>query len=191
MHMKNFTHALVKIGSFDDCRILEFNELSGDLPQELGNLSSITRLYLTSNNFSGDLPGTLAKLTTLKDFRIGDNFFTGSIPNFIQNWIHLETLLIQASGLDGPIPSGIAFLTNMTDLRISDLNGSKVSDFPSVGNMTKLKRLLLKSCNINGSLPLYLGMTQWTELKFLDLSFNKLSGGIPSSFQNLSTLTSM
>ncbi|KAF5948610.1 hypothetical protein HYC85_014567 [Camellia sinensis] len=171
--------------------ILEFNELSGDLPQELGNLSSITRLYLTSNNFSGDLPGTLAKLTTLKDFRIGDNFFTGSIPNFIQNWIHLETLLIQASGLDGPIPSGIAFLTNMTDLRISDLNGSKVSDFPSVGNMTKLKRLLLKSCNINGSLPLYLGMTQWTELKFLDLSFNKLSGGIPSNFQNLSTLTSI
>ncbi|CAL5342058.1 unnamed protein product [Camellia sinensis] len=163
--------------------ILEFNELSGDLPQEL--------VYLTSNNFSGDLPGTLAKLTTLKDFRIGDNFFTGSIPNFIQNWIHLETLLIQASGLDGPIPSGIAFLTNMTDLRISDLNGSKVSDFPSVGNMTKLKRLLLKSCNINGSLPLYLGMTQWTELKFLDLSFNKLSGGIPSSFQNLSTLTSI
>ncbi|THG12160.1 hypothetical protein TEA_025023 [Camellia sinensis var. sinensis] len=135
--------------------ILEFNELSGDLPQELGNLSSITRL------------------------RIGDNFFTGSIPNFIQNWIHLEALLIQASGLDGPIPSGIAFLTNMTDLsvrnlslfqilsilRISDLNGSKVSDFPFVGNMTKLKRL--------------------------DLSFNKLSGEIPSTFKNLSNLTSM
>ncbi|XP_028090155.1 probable leucine-rich repeat receptor-like serine/threonine-protein kinase At3g14840 isoform X1 [Camellia sinensis] len=171
--------------------ILEFNELSGDLPQELGNLSSITRLYLTSNNFFGDLPGTLAKLTTLKDFRIGDNFFTGSIPNFIQNWIHLEALLIQASGLDGPIPSGIAFLTNMTDLRISDLNGSKVSDFPFVGNMTKLKRLLMKSCNINGSLPVYLGTTQWTELKFLDLSFNKLSGEIPSTFKNLSNLTSI
>ncbi|CAL5403105.1 unnamed protein product [Camellia sinensis] len=145
--------------------ILEFNELSGDLPQELG--------YLTSNNFSGDLPRTLAKLTTLKDFRIGDNYFTGSIPNFIQNWIHLE-----AFGLDGPIPSGIAFLTNMTDLRISDLNGSKVSDFPFVGNMTKLKRLLMKSCNINGSLP-------------QDLSFNKLSGEIPSTFKNLSNLTSI
>ncbi|CAL5405977.1 unnamed protein product [Camellia sinensis] len=142
--------------------------------------------YLTSNNFSGDLPGALAKLTTLKDFRIGDNFFTGSIPNFIQNWIHLE-----AFGLDGPIPSGIAFLTNMTDLRISDLNGSKVSDFPFVGNMTKLKRLLMKSCNINGSLPVYLGTTQWTELKFLDLSFNKLSGEIPSTFKNLSNLTSI
>ncbi|KAI8006244.1 putative leucine-rich repeat receptor-like serine/threonine-protein kinase [Camellia lanceoleosa] len=169
--------------------ILEFNELSGDLPQELGNLSSITRLYLTSNNFSGDLPGTLAKLTTLKDFRIGDNFFTGTIPNFIQNWIHLETLLIQASGLDGPIPSGIAFLTNMTDLRISDLNGSKVSDFPSVSNMTKLTRLMLKSCNINGSLPVYLGTL--TKLKTLDLSFNKLSGEIPSNFDNLNASDSI
>ncbi|CAL5342082.1 unnamed protein product [Camellia sinensis] len=130
--------------SFDACRILEFNELSGDLPQELGNLPSITRLYLTSNNFSGDLSGTLAKLTTLKDFRIGDNFFTGSIPNFIQNWIHLETL------------------------RISDLNGSKVSNFPSVGNMTKLIRLILKN-----------------------LSFNKLSGEIPSNLHDLSTLNSI
>ncbi|CAL5405988.1 unnamed protein product [Camellia sinensis] len=134
----------ITIGSFDACRILEFNELSGDLPQELGNLPSITRLYLTSNNFSGDLSGTLAKLTTLKDFRIGDNFFTGSIPNFIQNWIHLETL------------------------RISDLNGSKVSNFPSVGNMTKLIRLILKN-----------------------LSFNKLSGEIPSNLHDLSTLNSI
>ncbi|KAL7186154.1 hypothetical protein ACSBR2_027994 [Camellia fascicularis] len=169
--------------------ILEFNELSGDLPQELGNLSSITRLYLTSNNFFGVLPGTLAKLTTLKDFRIGDNFFAGSIPNLIQNWIHLETLLIQASGLDGPVPSGIAFLTYMTDLRISDLNGSKVSNFPSVSNMTKLIRLMLKSCNINGSLPVYLGTL--TKLKTLDLSFNKLSGEIPSNLHNLSTLNSI
>ncbi|CAL5403102.1 unnamed protein product [Camellia sinensis] len=143
------------IGSFDACRILEFNELFGDLPQELE--------YLTSNNFSGDLHGTLAKLTTLKDFWIGDNFFTGSIPNFIQNWIHLETF-----GLDGPIPSSIAFLTNMTDLRISDLNGSKVSNFPSVGNMTKLIRLMLKN-----------------------LSFNKLSGEIPSNLHDLSTLNSI
>ncbi|CAL5342070.1 unnamed protein product [Camellia sinensis] len=160
---------------------LEFNQMSGPLPQELGSL--------TSNYFYGELPGTLAKLTTLKDFRIGDNLFTGSIPNFVQNWIHLQNLFIQASGLDGPIPSGIAVMTNMTKLRISDLNGTKVSTFPPLNNMRNLQSLILKSCNIIGSLPEYL--ETMNNLTTLDLSFNKLSGEIPSNFVNPSASISI
>ncbi|KAI8008184.1 putative leucine-rich repeat receptor-like serine/threonine-protein kinase [Camellia lanceoleosa] len=169
--------------------VLEFNQLSGPLPQELGNLTRLQKLSLTSNYFSGELPGTLAKLTTLKDFRIGDNLFTGSIPNFVQNWIHLQNLYIQASGLDGPIPSGIAVLTNMTELRISDLNGTKVSTFPPLSNMRYLRTLMLTSCNIIGSLPEYLGTMN--NLTILDLSFNKLSGEIPSNFVNPSASISI
>ncbi|RVW81965.1 Retrovirus-related Pol polyprotein from transposon TNT 1-94 [Vitis vinifera] len=73
-------------------RTVEFNQLSGVLPPELGNLPSIERILLCSNNFTGELPQTFAGFTTLKDF--------------------------------GPIPSGIALLTKITDLRISDLNGT-------------------------------------------------------------------
>ncbi|CAL5405975.1 unnamed protein product [Camellia sinensis] len=169
--------------------VLEFNQLYGPLPQELGNLTRLEKLSLTSNYFSGELPGTLAKLTTLKDFRIGDNLFTGSIPNFVQNWIHLRNLYIQASGLDGPIPSGIAVLTNMTELRISDLNGTKVSTFPPLSNMRYLRTLMLTSCNIIGSLPEYLGTM--INLTILDLSFNKLSGVIPNNFVNPSASISI
>ncbi|XP_059661405.1 probable leucine-rich repeat receptor-like serine/threonine-protein kinase At3g14840 isoform X2 [Cornus florida] len=71
---------------------LEFNQLSGSIPSELGRLPLIERMFLSSNNFSGELPGTFADVTTLKD------------------------LVIQASGLDGPIPSGIFLLENLTDL---------------------------------------------------------------------------
>ncbi|XP_028088501.1 probable LRR receptor-like serine/threonine-protein kinase At1g53420 [Camellia sinensis] len=169
--------------------VLEFNQMSGPLPQELGNLTRLQKLSLTSNYFYGELPGTLAKLTTLKDFQIGDNLFTGSIPNFVQNWIHLQNLFIQASGLDGPIPSGIAVMTNMTKLRISDLNGTKVSTFPPLNNMRNLQSLILKSCNIIGSLPEYL--ETMNNLTTLDLSFNKLSGEIPSNFVNPSASISM
>ncbi|KAH1218294.1 putative leucine-rich repeat receptor-like serine/threonine-protein kinase [Glycine max] len=163
--------------------VLEGNQLSGNLPPELGNLTQIQRLLLSSNNFIGELPVTLVKLTTLQDIRIGDNQFSGKIPNFIQSLTSLQKLVIQGSGLSGPIPSGISFLENLTDLRISDLNGSEHSLFPQLNQMKNLKYLILRNCNINGTLPPYLG--NMTTLKNLDLSFNKLTGPIPSTYDAL------
>ncbi|XP_037496737.1 probable leucine-rich repeat receptor-like serine/threonine-protein kinase At3g14840 [Jatropha curcas] len=165
--------------------VVESNQLSGELPQELGNLNNIRRMLLSSNNFSGQLPETFASLTTLDDFRIGDNQFTGQIPSLIQNWTNITRLVIQASGLSGPIPTGISLLTKMIDLRISDLsNGTEIS-FPPLNDLKNLKILILRSCNIGGQLPPYLG--QFTKLSStLDLSFNKLTGPIPSSFSSLS-----
>ncbi|XP_022717350.1 probable leucine-rich repeat receptor-like serine/threonine-protein kinase At3g14840 isoform X2 [Durio zibethinus] len=160
----------------------EFNQLSGALPPELGNLPQIERMLLSSNNFTGEVPQTFAKLTTLKDFRISDNHFTGEIPIFIQNWTNLEKLAIQASGLTGPIPSSISALENLTDLRISDLSGTDAT-FPPLSGMKNLKILILRSCNLIGELPEYLG--DMANLKTLDLSFNKLSGEIPSNFSGL------
>ncbi|CAM8903740.1 unnamed protein product [Rhodiola kirilowii] len=154
------------------------NRLIGSIPKEIGNISTLESLLLASNNFTGEIPATFAKLTTLTDFRLGDSSFSGKIPNFIQNWTNLTKLVIQASGLAGPIPSGISLLTSITDLRITDLNGTEQA-FPSLESL-KLKTLILRSCNIAGELPSYLG--SMTSLKLLDLSFNKLSGKIPESF---------
>ncbi|KAL3733931.1 hypothetical protein ACJRO7_023307 [Eucalyptus globulus] len=161
--------------------VVEINQLSGPLPPELGNLSRLLRLCLTSNNFTGELPPRFAELTALQDLRLGDNQFTGKIPDFIQNLTNLEKLFIQGSGLQGPIPSGISLLEKLSDLRISDLNGPE-SRVPQLSS-TIIERLILRSCNLTGELPGYLaGMTQ---LKILDLSFNKLSGEIPDNFSSL------
>ncbi|KAJ1389313.1 Serine/threonine-protein kinase, active site [Sesbania bispinosa] len=130
---------------------VEFNQLSGNLPHELGNLPNIQRLFLTSNNFTGELPASFAKLTTLQD------------------------VVIQGTGLSGPIPSGISLLGNLTDLRISDLKGSEYWPFPPLNNLKNLKILILRSCNINGTIPEYLGTI--TTLKTLDLSYNNFSIG--------------
>ncbi|XP_011002767.1 PREDICTED: probable leucine-rich repeat receptor-like serine/threonine-protein kinase At3g14840 [Populus euphratica] len=163
---------------------VEFNQLSGVLPPQLGNLTRIEKMHLSSNNFTGQLPETFEKLTTMKDFRIGDNNFTGQIPNLIQKWTNLEKLVIQGSGLSGPIPSGIALLEMMADLRISDLQGNGTeAPFPPLTNMKKLKTLILRSCNIIGPLPDFVG--ELPKLTTLDLSFNKLIGEIPSSYSGL------
>ncbi|KAB5521352.1 hypothetical protein DKX38_025671 [Salix brachista] len=185
---------------------VEFNQLSGVLPPELGNLSRLEKLHLTSNNFTGQLPAAFEKLTTLKDFRIGDNQFTGEIPNLIENWTNLDKLVIQGSGLSGPIPPGIAVLGKMTDLRISDLQGNGSGDpFPPLANLKILKTLVLRSCNIIGRIPdfvgelpvlttlsvpsisffqvfVYIPLVCGINRDLLDLSFNKLDGEIPDSF---------
>ncbi|KAK3424560.1 hypothetical protein EUGRSUZ_F01347 [Eucalyptus grandis] len=142
---------------------VEGNWLSGRLPPELGKLSELDRLSLTSNNFTGELPQTFANFTELWTLRLGDNQFRGKIPSFIQNLTSLRVLIIQGSGLQGPIPSGIAVLERLTYLRISDLNGPE-SPVPKL-RCRNIVTLILRSCNLMGELPAYLA--QMTNLKIL------------------------
>ncbi|KAI3833933.1 hypothetical protein MKW92_007903 [Papaver armeniacum] len=159
-----------------------FNQFTGPFPSKLGDIAGINSIRIVANNFTGELPETFSKLTNLTDFWISDNQFTGKIPSFIKNWTNMTRLEIQASGLEGPIPSEISVLEKLETLKISDLNG-KEGSFPTVKNMKRLDILVLRSCNINGTLPDYLGSMK--SIKHLDLSFNNLSGEIPSTFTGL------
>ncbi|XP_031474105.1 probable LRR receptor-like serine/threonine-protein kinase At1g53440 isoform X2 [Nymphaea colorata] len=159
--------------------VVEANQLEGTIPPELGNLSRIKRLFLNSNKFTGQLPSQLANLKTMTDFWISGSNFTGSIPDFIGNWTSIQLLMIIGTSLQGPIPSSISALTKMTNLRITDLSGPG-SSFPDLSNMNNLQELILRNCSISGSIPTYIGSL--TQLKYLDLSFNNLSGQVPESF---------
>ncbi|OMO86386.1 hypothetical protein CCACVL1_09608, partial [Corchorus capsularis] len=107
--------------------------------------------------------------------RISSNNFTGKIPDFFPSWKQLQKLEFQASGFEGPIPPSISSLSNMYELRISDLNGG-VSKLPNLRNMSNLFRLMLRSCNISGQIPPYL--FQMPNIQNIDLSFNRLTGNI-------------
>ncbi|XP_019169659.1 PREDICTED: probable leucine-rich repeat receptor-like serine/threonine-protein kinase At3g14840 [Ipomoea nil] len=155
---------------------LENNMFNGTVPRELGNLVNLERFILSANNLTGDLPIELNNMTSLTEIRLSRNNFTGKLPSF-QAWTNLQSVEIEASGFEGPIPSSISVLTNLTELRISYLNGGD-SEFPMVINMTSLAKLMLRSCNLIGKIPDYVG--SMTPLRNLDLSFNNLEGEIPS-----------
>ncbi|XP_022927452.1 probable LRR receptor-like serine/threonine-protein kinase RFK1 isoform X1 [Cucurbita moschata] len=155
---------------------LEANQFSGAIPSQLGMLSNLQSLMLSSNQLAGTLPTTFAGLKNLTNFRINDNNLNGTIPDFIQNWPLLERLELHGSGLQGPIPAKISLLSNLKELRISDINGP-MQNFPDLTNMTGLVRLVLRNCNIAGEIPSYVWMAP--DLQMLDLSFNKLTGEIP------------
>ncbi|KAG6696167.1 hypothetical protein I3842_09G134600, partial [Carya illinoinensis] len=132
---------------------------------------------LSSNNLSGNLPKELGRLKNLTDFRVNDNNLNGRIPDLIQNWKNLKRLEMVASGLEGPIPSTISVLEKLTDLRITDISGT-IQAFPNLTKMTGLTRIVMRNCNISGEIPNYI----WSmySLEHLDLSFNKLNGELPS-----------
>ncbi|KAI3969382.1 hypothetical protein MKX01_019943 [Papaver californicum] len=157
--------------------VLDFNQLSGPLPRKLGDIIGIKRILLSSNNFTGEVPQTYSKLTSLEDFRISDNQLAGKIPSFIKNWTNLTKLEILASGLEGPIPPDISALKNLITLKISDLNG-KDGPLPALDNLKSLKTLILRSCNLNGELPTY--FSSMNILKSLYLTGKLLNGPLPS-----------
>ncbi|XP_058194283.1 probable LRR receptor-like serine/threonine-protein kinase RFK1 [Rhododendron vialii] len=174
-----------ELGNFSSLTFLnlEANQFSGSVPSELGKLVNLNTLVLSSNQLSGELPTSLAGLRNLTDFRINDNNFSGAIPNFIQNWKQLGRLEMYASGFQGPIPPNISLLNKLTDLRISDINGT-AQGFPNFNNTTGLIRLVLRSCNLYGEIPGY--VWKMNSLQMLDLSFNSLVGDIPNNIPSKS-----
>ncbi|OIW02860.1 hypothetical protein TanjilG_29636 [Lupinus angustifolius] len=183
-----FPKALTNITTLRNLSI-EGNLFSGIIPSEIGKLVNLEKIVLSSNAFTGALPVALSKLTNLTDMRISDNNFSGRIPNFISKWTLIEKMHIEGCSFEGPIPSSISALTSLSDLRITDLKGSKLSVFPPLSNMKYMKQLVLRKCNIIGHIPDYIGTMD--KLKILDLSFNGLSGKIPESFALLKKVDNM
>ena len=60
--------------------MLSSNDLSGPIPRELGNLSSLAILDLRSNELTGQIPRALENLSNLVDINLSGNSLTGCIP---------------------------------------------------------------------------------------------------------------
>ncbi|CAL5410044.1 unnamed protein product [Camellia sinensis] len=160
----------------------ESNMFNGTVPAELGNLVDLLYLNFNSNNLTGELPKEFSNLINLRELRLSSNNLNGKLPSF-QSCKQLRILELEASGFEGPIPSDISLLRNLTEIRITDLNGG-ASEFPKLENMTALEKLMLRNCDISGTIPVYLASFP---LKVLDLSFNRLEGNI-SNFDGATRL---
>ena len=163
---------------------LNNNGLTGSIPAELGNLSSLEELSLYSNSLAGSIPPELGDLSNLKRLYLFYNSLTGSIPAELGDLGSLEELSLYNNSLTGSIPAELGALGNLATLRLynNDLTGSIPAE---LGDLSNLTGLILFSNSLAGSIPPELG--DLSSLVELYLHSNSgLTGELPSS---LSTLT--
>ncbi|KAH7651414.1 Non-specific serine/threonine protein kinase protein [Dioscorea alata] len=168
--------------------ILEDNLIEGAIPRSLGKLVNLEGLLISGNYFSGELPDSLGNLRNLTNLRIDGNPISGKIPSFVGNWTKLQRLDMQGTSMEGPFPPTFSTLESLTELRVTDLVGGD-GTFPPLQNMIEMKELVLRNLSISGELPEYIG--NMANLKVLDLSFNNLTGQIPVNFSMLKNLKFM
>ena len=61
--------------------ILRLNNLTGEIPPELGNLFNLQRLQLQVNNLTGEIPPELGNLSNLERLYLYGNNLTGEVPS--------------------------------------------------------------------------------------------------------------
>lgn len=164
---------------------LPFNNLSGELPSSITNLASINVLYLSGNQLSGTVPN-LGSLTNLSHLLLSTNQFSSFDQTMFSSLTNLVWLDLSGNSFSGPYPEMIN--TALTSLERLNLSNNQFSGpIPdSFGNLVNLTRLELGENQFSGTIPLSLNPST---LRILNLEDNLLTGGIPSFIKDLVNLT--
>ena len=117
-------------------------ELSGYIPESIGNLTNLISLYIYNNQLTGSIPLEIGNLTNLAHLNLSHNQLT-AVPLEIGNLTNLAFLYLAHNALTGSILPEIGNLTNLTSLELYHNQLTAVP--PEIGNLTNLERLKLHS----------------------------------------------
>lgn len=164
---------------------LSRNSLTGTIPKELGNLDNLIGLNLDYNSLTGAIPEELGKLDNLIGLYLGNNSLTGAIPRELANLGSLQALSLEKNRLSGTVPRELGRLASLRQLVLdeNDLTGGIP---PVLGDLANLTLLLLDGNRLAGAVPKELG--NLSSLWLLGLSENGLTGTIPKELGNLADL---
>ncbi|KAL4614357.1 hypothetical protein ACB092_07G048600 [Castanea dentata] len=185
---------------------LEKNNFEGQFPSFLRNCTKLANLDLGGNKFYGNLPTWIGgSLSSLLRLSLRSNLFAGDIPQQFKTdqitlanvyeqmvvfskgreYVHETTIYLvhsldlSGNNLSGEIPANITSLLKLgiMNLSMNHLTG-KIPE--SIGNLRSLESLDLSRNQPFGPIPQSLSSLTLT---YLNLSFNNLSGEIPSGNQ--------
>lgn len=90
---------------------LSGNQLTGEIPKEIGALSCLVYLNLSGNHISGIIPDEIGNLRSLEALDLSQNGLSGPIPWSLANLGYLEVLNLSYNYLSGRIPAERQFVT--------------------------------------------------------------------------------
>ncbi|CAL5023949.1 unnamed protein product [Urochloa decumbens] len=80
------------------------NNLTGIIPEDIGQLKALVSLDLRSNKLIGAIPQSICNLSNLEMLDLSGNHLTGTIPIGLNNLHFLSKFNISNNDLEGPIP---------------------------------------------------------------------------------------
>ena len=174
---------------------LAHNELTGDIPKALGQLTVLTWIEIAWNKLTGTIPTELGNLTNLEYVRVAGNGFEDCIP---EPWRLIEKndfsrLDIIYCGANPSDPEDKAVLVKLYSATNGDEwhhNDNWLSDQPlatwhgvQVDAQGKVTELDLSWNNLDGTLIREVG--QLNQLTSLTLNGNELSGCLPETLRDI------
>jgi len=160
------------VGEHVTSLMLDENGLSGDVPEEIFSLTSLTHIRMKMNDITFDFDGIeqLSKLETLylsetkitslkgigkaKTLRKFDATGTNinAIPDEMYNLSNLEELYLNYCTIQGSLSSKIGQLVSIKDLQL--LKNKLTGTLPStIGNLSNLVELHLGENDFSGTIP--------------------------------------
>ncbi|CAL0309588.1 unnamed protein product [Lupinus luteus] len=170
---------------------LFLNKLHGSIPDYIADLPDLETLGLWMNNFTGEIPRNLGLTGKLQLLDLSSNKLTGVIPPYLCSSNQLRILILLNNFLFGPIPDGLGTCYSLIRVRLGQnyLNGSIPNGFlylPKINLVELQNNYLSGSLLENGN-----SSSQPDNLWQLDLSNNALSGPLPHSLSNFSSIQNL
>ncbi|BFG24879.1 hypothetical protein CerSpe_111520 [Prunus speciosa] len=161
---------------------LSGNNLSGHLTDKLDHFEKLRVLDLASNSISGPLPPSFGNLSCLEFLRIDDNNLTGVVSQL--HFTNLTRLVeFFASGNSLTLETTPHWLPPFQlSYLVLDSWHLEPSELPMwLQSQTQLTELSMTNTRISGTIPTWFWNFS-SELRYIDLSENKLYGEVPHIF---------
>ncbi|XVF18631.1 hypothetical protein REPUB_Repub11eG0039200 [Reevesia pubescens] len=164
-----------------DIFLISNNNLTGNIPSLICNLSLLHVLDLSGNNLNGIIPECLGNLNrTLMFLKLHMNNFHGKIPDSLGTYL-VKSLDLNDNLLEGLLPRSFG---NCTSLEILNVGNNNLKDtFPHwLGQLPLLQVLILRSNRFHGPIHNSTAPSSFPKLQIIDLSHNEFTGLLPTNF---------
>ncbi|PQM33290.1 tyrosine-sulfated glycopeptide receptor 1 [Prunus yedoensis var. nudiflora] len=164
-----------------------YNRLSGPLPEDIYNATTLEEISLPSNALHGGISDEIVNLTNLTILELYVNQFSGMLPMNVGKLSKLKLILLHFNNLTGSLPPSLLNCPNLRELNLGFnhfVGNLSMLDFSKLSRLTKLDFV---SNQFTGVFPTSLYSCK--SLKALRLSLNDLDGQIQPEILSLKYLS--
>ncbi|PRQ35621.1 putative leucine-rich repeat-containing, plant-type, leucine-rich repeat domain, L [Rosa chinensis] len=163
------------------------NYLSGSLPEDMFNSTTLEEISLPLNSLNGAMSDGIANLTNLTTLDLSYNQLSGVLPLHLEKLSKLKYILLDFNYLEGSLPLSLMNCTNLVELRMGNNSLGGDISMLNFSKLSQLSKLDLRKNNFFGILPRSIYSCKF--LKAIRLNYNNLEVQIHPEILSLKYLS--